>query len=330
MFDRYTKTKAGRGYRLLLVDGHCSCVNLSFFDYADKHRIIILVLPPHSTHRLQPLDVGLFSPLSRAYSKEISDYFMKGQGFVSMSKRSFYGFFKRAWDASFTSENIESAWRATGIWPYNPEKTLAICRAPKVPTTPIKKTHVRFAIDTPLSSHAMRQLARHGHLNPRDTYIQALLRGSEQLAAQVSCLQFENKGLLEALKVEKKKRARGKRLNLVGEEDNGPQLFSPSRVKAARDFISAKEQEIDQRKKLAEEKKIQQQEKKAREEIEKKARADARIASKILREEEKKKQKEEVAAKKTEREAKKVEDMIIKVTQQSNKQNSRVVPKKSE
>ena len=64
MFDCYTKTKAGRGYRLLLVDGHCSHVNLSFLDYADKHWIIILVLPPHSTHRFQPLDVGLFSPLS--------------------------------------------------------------------------------------------------------------------------------------------------------------------------------------------------------------------------------------------------------------------------
>lgn len=101
-----------------------AATSICLFFYADKHRIIVLVLPPHSTHRLQPLDVGLFSPLSRAYSKEISDYFMKGQGFVSMSKRSFYWFFKGEWEASFTSENIESAWRATGIWPFNPEKLL--------------------------------------------------------------------------------------------------------------------------------------------------------------------------------------------------------------
>ena len=194
VFDRYTKAKAGRGYQLLLVDSHCSHVNLSFFEYANKHRIIVLILPPHSTHRLQPLDVGLFSPLSRAYSKEISDYFMKGQGFVSLSKRLFYGFFKRAWEASFTSENIEFAWRATGIRPFNPEKTLAICRAAKQPTTPIKKTHVRFVINTPLSSYVMRQLARNSHLNPRDVYVQALLRGSEQLVAQVNCLQLKIKG----------------------------------------------------------------------------------------------------------------------------------------
>ena len=46
----------------------------------------------------------------------------------------------------------------------------------------------------------------------------------------MNCLQFENQGLLEALNVEKKKRVRGKWLNLLGEEDNGPRLFSPSGV----------------------------------------------------------------------------------------------------
>lgn len=49
VFDRYTQKKAGRSYRLLLVDGHCSHVNLSFFDYADKNQIIVLVLPNRIT-----------------------------------------------------------------------------------------------------------------------------------------------------------------------------------------------------------------------------------------------------------------------------------------
>ena len=45
VFNKYTKEKAGnRGYRLLLVDGYYSYVNLDFFDYIDKHRIIVLVL----------------------------------------------------------------------------------------------------------------------------------------------------------------------------------------------------------------------------------------------------------------------------------------------
>ncbi len=69
IFDRHTEQKAGKLHRLLLVDGHSSHVNLRFVNYCDKHRILLVILPPHSTHRLQPLDVGIFSP---AYSKDIA------------------------------------------------------------------------------------------------------------------------------------------------------------------------------------------------------------------------------------------------------------------
>ncbi len=156
VFDKYTKKKAGvQGYWLLLVDKYYSHVNLNFFDYANWNRIIVLVLLPHATYRLQPLDVGLFSLLSKAYSRELSDYFAKRQGLVSISKQLFYSFFKKAWEALFIENNIEAAWRVTGIWPYNPDKTLTICTR-KPPSTPVKKLYVRFAVKTPLSCYAMR------------------------------------------------------------------------------------------------------------------------------------------------------------------------------
>ncbi len=63
IFDRHTAAKASGRYRLLIVDGHSSHVNMSFINMADSLRILVHVLPPHSTHRLQPLDVILFSPL---------------------------------------------------------------------------------------------------------------------------------------------------------------------------------------------------------------------------------------------------------------------------
>src|SRR5437763_14068975 len=50
VFERHTKGKAGNRRRLLLVDGHSSHVNMKFIDYADQKRILIMVLPPHSTH----------------------------------------------------------------------------------------------------------------------------------------------------------------------------------------------------------------------------------------------------------------------------------------
>ena len=65
VFDRATREKAGRNRRLLIVDGHNSHINLKFIDYADRNRILLAVLPPHSTHRLQPLDVGLVTIVHR-------------------------------------------------------------------------------------------------------------------------------------------------------------------------------------------------------------------------------------------------------------------------
>ena len=57
--------------RLFITDGHSSHVNISFLDWYKLNRIIITIFPPYSTHRLQSLDVSLFSPLSTVYTKEL-------------------------------------------------------------------------------------------------------------------------------------------------------------------------------------------------------------------------------------------------------------------
>lgn len=64
VFNRYTKQKARRAWRFLIIDGHGSHISKDFLDYCDKNRILVMIFPPHSTHRLQPLDVVCFSPLS--------------------------------------------------------------------------------------------------------------------------------------------------------------------------------------------------------------------------------------------------------------------------
>jgi hypothetical protein len=68
-----------------------------------------------------------------------------------------------------------------------------------------------------------------------------IMQANIQLAAQVSIQQHIIKGLTRALKLEKKKRQRGKALNLVGEEDSGPQFYSLGRIRHAQDFQGEKE-----------------------------------------------------------------------------------------
>ena len=125
VFERYTRTKAGRGRRLLIVDGHSSHVNMKFINTCDRLRILVIILPAHTTHRLQPLDVSLFAPLARHYTNNLNSLIANSLGFTSMSKRDFWNAFWPAWEKAFSPENITSGFAKTGIWPHNPSIVLS-------------------------------------------------------------------------------------------------------------------------------------------------------------------------------------------------------------
>jgi len=116
LFHQATRRKAGRQWRLLCLDGHGSHLTMEFLEYAVQKRILISVYPSHSTHTLQPLDVGLFGPLSRAYSSKLSQFQQQSMGLLQVKKAAFYGFFQASYASAFTEKNILSAFKATGIW----------------------------------------------------------------------------------------------------------------------------------------------------------------------------------------------------------------------
>jgi len=94
-FDKITaqrnKTSA---YCCLIVDGHGSYVTIEFVEYALINNIIVYCLPSYSTHLLQPLDVGLFSPLQKAYGKQVDLAVRYGQ--VAINKGNFLPMVVRA------------------------------------------------------------------------------------------------------------------------------------------------------------------------------------------------------------------------------------------
>ena len=87
----------------------------------------------------------------------------------------------------------------------------------------------------------MRQYKIAYKQDPSQDKVKLLFKANERLAAQHAIDQYTKKGLLEALEIEKKKRTRGKRLNLIGKECSGPQFFSPTRIQAARAYQQEKE-----------------------------------------------------------------------------------------
>ncbi|XP_044716504.1 DDE superfamily endonuclease domain-containing protein [Hirsutella rhossiliensis] len=67
-----------RIFRLLVVDGFTGHTTLEFAEYCIKFDIIIAILPPHSTHIMQPLDVGVFQPLKAAHQKALRKTLAEG------------------------------------------------------------------------------------------------------------------------------------------------------------------------------------------------------------------------------------------------------------
>ncbi|KJA15782.1 hypothetical protein HYPSUDRAFT_71833 [Hypholoma sublateritium FD-334 SS-4] len=61
------RNKSGKPI-ILVLDGHGSHEKLVMIDLGLSHGIIIFCLPPHTTHKLQPLDVGVFGPFSCAWA----------------------------------------------------------------------------------------------------------------------------------------------------------------------------------------------------------------------------------------------------------------------
>jgi hypothetical protein len=119
VFQRRTRVKAGKKWRLLILDGHGSHVTKDFIDYCFQRRILLAIFPPHSIHSLQPLDVACFSPLARAYSTELSYHTMKSQGLIPVKKGDFFFLIWNKWRRCMTEKLVLKSFKATGIFPMD-------------------------------------------------------------------------------------------------------------------------------------------------------------------------------------------------------------------
>jgi len=123
-FDQHTKLSLDTPdeYRLLLCDGHDSHISAAFVGYCLQNRIALVLLPPHSSHILQPLDVGVFSPLKKALALRQSRLFRSGVRRIQ--KAEWLDHFIEARESSVSEANILSGWRGSGLFPENLHRML--------------------------------------------------------------------------------------------------------------------------------------------------------------------------------------------------------------
>lgn len=103
---------------LLLVDNVETHFSLESLTLAKENGLTILTFPPHCTHKLQPLDLFLFSPFKKYYDDAISSWLLQNPG-QSVTIYHIAGFVKTALLKSGTVQNITAGFAKAGIMPFD-------------------------------------------------------------------------------------------------------------------------------------------------------------------------------------------------------------------
>jgi hypothetical protein len=210
-------------YRLLILDGHGSHLTAQFDQICKEHDIIPICMPAHSSHLLQPLDVGCFAPLKRTYGGLVEGLVRKGISHID--KLDFLAAYPDARIKAFTYASIQSSFKATGLIPFDPTSVLAKVNIQvKTPTPPPSRGSNSSADFVPITPHNAKQLRRQASSvkallkyrsqsppTPTKAAINQLIKGCQMAMHSAVFLAEENRALRAANARKKQKRSRSRR-----------------------------------------------------------------------------------------------------------------------
>jgi len=98
---------------LLIMDGHRRHITANVIEYCVQHMIELIILPPHTSHVLQPLDVSVFLPLKRALAAETDAASRLDSGRISWIE--WTSTYIRVRKQAFRLSDILSSFKASGL-----------------------------------------------------------------------------------------------------------------------------------------------------------------------------------------------------------------------
>lgn len=104
---------------LIIMDNHSSHISLGIFNFCKSKGIVLVTLPPHTSHKLQPLDLTFFGPLKSAYNRQC-DLFLRTKERITTYDLA--EIFAKAYEKVVTMDKAISGFDAAGIWELKPEK----------------------------------------------------------------------------------------------------------------------------------------------------------------------------------------------------------------
>jgi hypothetical protein len=185
-------------------------------------------MPPHSSYLLQPLDVGCFGPLKKAYGREIEQLIRRS--ITHVSKTEFFPAFYAAFKATMTESNIKGGFKGAGLVPFDPESVVSKLdvqlRTPtpareeasqaQAWTSKIPKTVLEAEFQ---SDYLERRIRRHHNSSP-ESVIEAIKSNTKALKAtmhEVALLRAEVYDLRQSNEIlSRRQRAKRTRLQKQG------------------------------------------------------------------------------------------------------------------
>lgn len=103
---------------LLILDNHSSHISPNGLDICKQNGIVLLTIPPHTSHRLQPLDVAVYGPFKTYFNQACDDFMVQNPG-QTISLKDIASLVGLAYQRAFTPLNITKGFSKTGIYPFN-------------------------------------------------------------------------------------------------------------------------------------------------------------------------------------------------------------------
>jgi hypothetical protein len=118
----------------LIIDDHSSHVTVRFIAFCITSKIDLFLLPPHSLHKTQPLDLSIFGPLKTAINLEVDRIFRYST--IRLPRIEWTSAYIKARVQCFRPSSIESGFRKARIYPFDPEILLSTLIPPSRTPSP--------------------------------------------------------------------------------------------------------------------------------------------------------------------------------------------------
>lgn len=116
-FIQYVRPSENK-HVVLLLDNHESHKYYPALEYASEHHVTFVSYPPHTTHKLQALDVAVYGPIKKYFEQEINTFQKQHPGRI-INQYDVAKLFREAYLKGASPRNGVNGFVSSGTWPFN-------------------------------------------------------------------------------------------------------------------------------------------------------------------------------------------------------------------